>query len=149
MLPVEQIRARLDDRFRLLTGGSRTALPRQQTLRAAVDWSYGLLSEPERALFRRLSVFAGGWTTEAAEAIARPGRRRCGSLDLLGRLVDKSLVVLEAGPDPADVNVSGAWAGRFVMLETVHQYAGGEANPARRGRRGPPQPRRLLHCPGP
>jgi predicted ATPase/DNA-binding SARP family transcriptional activator len=69
VLPVEQIAARLDDRFRLLTGGSRSALPRQQTLRATLDWSYELLAEPERVLMRRLSVFAGGWTLEAAEVI--------------------------------------------------------------------------------
>jgi predicted ATPase/DNA-binding SARP family transcriptional activator len=69
VLSVEQIAARLDDRFRLLTGGSRTALPRQQTLRATLDWSYDLLPEPERALLRRLAVFAGGWTLEAAEAV--------------------------------------------------------------------------------
>ena len=68
-LSVEQIAARLDDRFRLLTGGSRTALPRQQTLKAAIDWSYDLLSEDEKTLLRRLSVFAGGWTLEAAEAV--------------------------------------------------------------------------------
>jgi class 3 adenylate cyclase len=68
-LPVEQIAARLDDRFRLLTGGSRTALPRQQTLRALIDWSYDLLSPEEQTLLRRLSVFAGGWTLEAAEAV--------------------------------------------------------------------------------
>jgi predicted ATPase/class 3 adenylate cyclase/Tfp pilus assembly protein PilF len=68
-LSVEAIAERLDDRFRLLTGGSRTALPRQQTLRALIDWSYDLLSEPERMLLRRLSVFAGGWTLEAAEAV--------------------------------------------------------------------------------
>ena len=68
-LTVEQLAARLDQRFRLLTGGSRTALPRQQTLRATVDWSYDLLSEPERRLFNRLSVFAGGWTLEAAETV--------------------------------------------------------------------------------
>src|SRR5437016_7711615 len=72
VLTVEQIAARLDDRFHLLTGGSRTALPRHQTLRAAVDWSYDLLSAQERALLRRLSTFAGGWTLEAAEAIC-PG----------------------------------------------------------------------------
>src|SRR6185503_13166368 len=95
-LPVEKLVARLDDRFRLLTGGSRTALPRQQTLRALIDWSYDLLSEAERALLRRLSVFAGGWTLEAAEAV-------CGGdaieewevLDLLTSLVEKSLVVYE------------------------------------------------------
>lgn len=68
-LSVEQISARLDDRFRLLTGGSRTALPRQQTLRAMIDWSYDLLSDDEKTLLRRLSVFAGGWTLEAAEAV--------------------------------------------------------------------------------
>ena len=68
-MPVEKIAERLDDRFRLLTGGSRTALPRQQTLRAMIDWSYDLLSEKEKTLLRRLSVFAGGWTLEAAEAV--------------------------------------------------------------------------------
>ena len=78
-LPVEQIAARLDDRFRLLTGGSRTALPRQQTLRALIDWSYDLLSDPEKTLLRRLAVFAGGWTLEAAEAVcAGRGRGRAG-----------------------------------------------------------------------
>ena len=69
MLSVEQIAARLDDRFRLLTGGSRAALPRQQTLRALVGWSYALLQDAERILFRRLSVFAGGWTLDAAESV--------------------------------------------------------------------------------
>ena len=69
-LAVEEIDARLDNRFRLLTGGSRTALPRQQTLRALIDWSYDLLSEQERALLQRLSVFAGGWTLAAAEQVA-------------------------------------------------------------------------------
>src|SRR4029077_21077644 len=68
-LSVEKLNERLDDMFRLLTGGSRTALPRQRTLRALIDWSYDLLSEPERSLLRRLSVFAGGWTLEAAEAV--------------------------------------------------------------------------------
>src|SRR6185437_3268516 len=72
-LPVEAIAARLDDRFLLLTGGDRTALPRQQTLRALIDWSYELLSEDERAVFRRLAVFAGGWTLEAAEAVCASG----------------------------------------------------------------------------
>src|SRR5205814_10600861 len=68
-LSVQQIAERLDDRFRLLTRGSRTALPHQQTLRALIDWSHDLLSEPERAVLRRLSVFAGGWTLEAAEEV--------------------------------------------------------------------------------
>jgi predicted ATPase/class 3 adenylate cyclase len=73
VLSIEQVAARLDDRFRLLTGGSRTALPRQQTLRATIDWSYDLLSEAERVLLRRLSVFAGGCTLEAAEAVCGDG----------------------------------------------------------------------------
>ena len=79
VLSPEQIAARLDDRFRLLTGGSRTALPRQQTLRALIDWSYDLLSEPERTLLRRLSVFAGGWTLEAAEAVCAGDLRQAQS----------------------------------------------------------------------
>ena len=96
VLSVEQIAARLDDRFRLLTGGPRTALPRQQTLRASIDWSHDLLTEPERALLRRLAVFAGGWTLEAAEAVcAGDGIERERVLDLLASLVDKSLVLAE------------------------------------------------------
>jgi predicted ATPase len=93
---VEQIAARLDDRFRLLTSGPRTALPRQQSLRATVDWSYDLLSEPERALLRRLSAFAGGWTFEAAEFVAAGnGVQPYAVLDLLAQLVEKSLVIAE------------------------------------------------------
>jgi predicted ATPase/class 3 adenylate cyclase len=105
----EQIAARLDDRFRLLTGGSRTALPRQQTLRALIDWSYDLLTEPECKLFRKFSVFAGGCTFEAAETI-------CSEMDvlnLLTQLVNKSLVAVE------DENGSP----RYRLLETVRQYA--------------------------
>jgi len=114
VLPVEQIVARLDDRFRLLTGGSRTALPRQQTLRALIDWSYDLLSEPERALLRRLSVFAGGWTLEAAETVGAGGEiEEWEVLDRLTALVDKSLVVVE--------EQSGET--RYRLLETVRQYA--------------------------
>ena len=95
---MDQLAARLDQRFRLLTGGSRAALPRQQTLRATLDWSYDLLSEPERRLFNRLSVFAGGWTLEAAEAVcAGDGIEPEDVLDLLLRLVRKSLVVAEEG----------------------------------------------------
>jgi non-specific serine/threonine protein kinase len=119
----EQIASHLDDRFKLLTGGSRTALPRQQTLRALIDWSYDLLPEDERSLLRRLSVFAGGWTYEAAEAV-------CSGLDvlnLLGQLVNKSLVAMDdEGGEP-----------RYRLLETVRQYARekllemGEAEPAR------------------
>jgi predicted ATPase len=114
-LTVEQIAARLDDRFRLLTGGSRTTLPRQQTLRAAIDWSFSLLSEPERVLLRRLSVFAGGWTLEAAEAVCVDDGTlpREDVLDLLVRLVDESLVLAEAQGGEA----------RYRMLETVRQYA--------------------------
>ncbi|HQY25321.1 MAG TPA: tetratricopeptide repeat protein, partial [Thermoflexales bacterium] len=105
----EQIASRLNDRFKLLTGGSRTALPRQQTLRALIDWSYDLLPESEKALLRRVSVFAGGWTFEAAEAV-------CDSddlLDALGRLVDKSLVAVDDGASDT----------RYRLLETVRQYA--------------------------
>jgi non-specific serine/threonine protein kinase len=109
VFPAEQIASRLDDRFKLLTGGSRTALPRQQTLRALIDWSYDMLSEAERALLRRLSVFAGGWIFEAAESI-------CNDLDvlsLLTQLVNKSLVTMDdEGDEP-----------RYRLLETVRQYA--------------------------
>jgi predicted ATPase len=102
VLSVEDIAARLDDRFRLLTTGSRVAPPRQQTLRATVQWSYDLLSPPERTLLERLSVFAGSWTLEAAEAVcAGDGIGAEQVLDVLGQLVDKSLVLplpSEAGP---------------------------------------------------
>jgi non-specific serine/threonine protein kinase len=129
-LPVDQLARRLDDRFRLLTGGSRTALPRQQTLRATLDWSHGLLDASEQALLRRLAVFAGGWTVEAAERVCAGGGLAAGDvLELLGRLVDKSLVLLEAA----------GGEGRYRLLETIRQYAGerlleaGEAE-ATRGR---------------
>src|SRR6266545_2324274 len=96
VLSLEEIAARLDDCFALLTGGQRTAVPRQRTLRATVDWSYGLLSEPERALLLRLSVFAGGWTFEAAESVgAGRGIETYAVLDLLSLLIDKSLVMAE------------------------------------------------------
>ncbi len=100
VLGIEQIAARLGNAFRLLTGGSRTALPRQQTLRALMDWSYNLLSDAERALLRRLSVFAGGWTLEAAEAIGADEDvagliQPDDVLDLLTQLVNKSLVSAE------------------------------------------------------
>jgi predicted ATPase/class 3 adenylate cyclase len=111
-LSVENIAVRLDDRFRLLTGGDRTALPRQQTLRALIGWSYDLLPPEERALFRRLSVFAGGWTLEAAEAVGANGEARAEDvLDLLTRLVEKSLIVVEAAGE------------RYRLLETVREYA--------------------------
>jgi predicted ATPase len=92
-MKVEQIAQRLDDRFRLLTGGGRTALPRHQTLRATIDWSHSLLTNQERTLFRRLSVFAGGWMIEAAEAVCTGnGLESSEVLDLLLHLVDKSLL---------------------------------------------------------
>jgi predicted ATPase/class 3 adenylate cyclase/Tfp pilus assembly protein PilF len=125
VLAVDQIAARLDDRFRLLTGGSRTALPRQQTLRATIDWSYELLSESERALLRRLSVFAGGFTLAALEAVcAGDGVSEEEILDLLARLVDKSLV-LTVEPGEAGSAGGASWGtdpGRFRLLETIRQY---------------------------
>jgi predicted ATPase/DNA-binding SARP family transcriptional activator len=111
LLSVGQIAARLDDRFRLLTGGSRTVLPRHQTLRALIDWSYDQLSEPERVLLRYLSVFAGGWTLEAAEAALAPNADEV--FDVLASLVDKSLVLAEGQPNGL----------RYRMLETVREYA--------------------------
>jgi non-specific serine/threonine protein kinase len=121
-LSPEQIAERLKDRFGLLTGGSRTALPRQQTLRAALDWSHDLLSDAERVLFRRLSVFAGGWSLAAAEQVtAHPadvGHSRAligrnDVADLLSALIDKSLVVVDARAGEA----------RYHVLETVRAYA--------------------------
>jgi len=118
VLSVEQISERLDDRFRLLTGGSRTALERHQTLRAAIDWSYGLLSSPVQTLFRRLSVFVNGWSLEGAEMICSDeiegdGIRGEDILDLLTQLVNKSLVIAETSQCES----------RYRMLETVRQYA--------------------------
>jgi len=115
MLSVEQLVERLDDRFRLLTGGGRSALPRHRTLRAVLDWSHGLLSESERALFRRLSLFVGGFTLESAEAVCSieplaPGQ----VLEVLSELVDKSMVLVSRA-DPTRV--------RYGMLETVGHYA--------------------------
>jgi predicted ATPase/DNA-binding SARP family transcriptional activator len=118
-LGVQAIAARLDDRFRLLTGGSRTALPRQQTLRAVVDWSWELLSEPERAMLRRLAVFSGGCTLDAAEEVCGPAATGGpeppgGALEVIARLVDKSLLLaaLGEGGEP-----------RYQLLETVRAYA--------------------------
>ena len=116
VLSVDQISKRLDDRFRLLTGGARTALPRQQTLRALIDWSYNILEENERLLLRRLSVFAGGWTLEAAEEVCEGDEiESFDVLDLLSQLVNKSLVVV------TDKSKSGET--RYRMLETIRQYA--------------------------
>ena len=112
-LPVDQIDARLDDRFTLLQGGNRGALPRHQTLRALVDWSHDLLTEPEQALWRRLSVFAGGFTLEAAEAVGAGDLIPTADvLPLLSHLVSKSLVLAEPSRDQQ----------RFRMLETIRQY---------------------------
>ncbi|MEU9190069.1 BTAD domain-containing putative transcriptional regulator [Streptomyces sp. NPDC048484] len=111
MLTPRQIADRLDDRFRLLTSGSRTALPRQQTLRAVVDWSWDLLDESEHTVLREASVFAGGWDLEAAEAVCTGP-----VAGIVGALVDKSLVVATPGPR----GISGM---RYRMLETIHEYA--------------------------
>ena len=112
-LPVEAIAARLDDRFRLLTGGARTALPRQQTLRALLDWSWHLLDVPEQRLLRRLAVFSGGWTLEAAESVCVEGGVEAWQvLDGHDSLVAKSLI---------QVDDQGSEA-RYSLLETVRQY---------------------------
>ncbi len=113
-LSLDEIVGSLHDRFRLLTGGARTAVRRQQTLRASVDWSHALLTEPERILFRRLAVFLGGFDLDAAQAVAGDAEvERYQILDQLALLVDKSLVVAE--------NTSGRT--RYRLLETVRQYA--------------------------
>ncbi len=132
VLSVDQIAARLDDRFHLLTAGARKTFPRHQTLQATMDWSYDLLSAPERTVLRRLSVFAGGWTLEAAEAICpSDGLEAFDILDVLTQLVDKSLVAAETPDGEA----------RYRLLETVRQYAhdrlqeSGEADDARRRHR--------------
>ena len=132
MLSVEQLASRLEDSLKLLTGGERTAEPRHRTLRATLEWSHELLSEPEQMLFGRLSVFAGGWTLEAAEEVCSgEGIEEGDVLDLLTKLVDKSLVVAEASP-----GVEGEL--RFRMLEPIRQYGqerleeSGEADATRR-----------------
>ena len=128
VLSVEQLASRLDESFDLLTGSNRTTMPRQRTLRAAIDWSYELLGDRERIVFRRLSVFAGGFTLEAAEAVSTGGDiERDEILDLLTRLVDKSLLL------------AMDWDGeaRYRLLETVGQYGqerlqeSGEAEPVK------------------
>ena len=113
-LPVEQIAARLDDRFRLLTGSSRITVPRHQTLRQTIDWSHDLLAEDERAVFRRLAAFVGGYSLEAAEVVcAGTPVEPEAILDILSRLVDKSLLVAEMDADEA----------RYRQLETIREYA--------------------------
>jgi non-specific serine/threonine protein kinase len=117
-MPAAELEARLDERFALLTGGSRTGLPRQQTLRAMVDWSWELLTGPERAVLARLSVFAGGFTLPAAEAVAAGPQIPPGEVvGHLGALVDKSLVQFDD---------TGSRPGRYRLLETVRQYAAGQ-----------------------
>ena len=131
-LSVQAIAERLKDRFRLLVSGDQTVLPRQRTLRALIDWSFELLSEPERTIFRRLSVFAGGWTLDSAEAVcADDGLDAMEVLDLLAQLVQKSLVVMEPG---------GA---RYRMLETVRAY--GAEKLAEAGDEAPARGRHVAH----
>jgi non-specific serine/threonine protein kinase len=129
-LSLEQISERLGGSLELLTHGGRTAVPRQQTLKGALDWSHDLLSEPERVLFRRLSTFAGGWILEASEAVgAGDGVEEGEVLDLLYGLAEKSLVVAK-GSDQGGV--------RYRLLEPIRQYAlekleeSGEAEAAKR-----------------
>jgi predicted ATPase/DNA-binding CsgD family transcriptional regulator len=119
-LSPDEILDGLRDRFHLLTGGARTAVPRQQTLRASVDWSHELLTQPERVLFRRLAVFSGGFDLEAAEVVAAGAQggadlERERILDTLTLLVDKSLVIAEADNDQTRT--------RYRLLETMRQYA--------------------------
>jgi predicted ATPase/DNA-binding CsgD family transcriptional regulator len=123
VLSVEQIASRLEDSFGLLTGGSRTALARHRTLRSTIDWSYELLSQKEQILFRRLAVFAGGFTLEAAEAVcAGEGLEQDAVLDLLTPLVDKSLVLMAQQQQGVEA--------RYRLLETVRQYAQEKLNEA-------------------
>ena len=130
-LAVEEVLARLQDRFALLTSGTRTILPRHRTLRALIDWSYDLLDDEEQALLRYLSVFSGGWTLEAAQTIGAPpeaGEQPVSAdvLNCLTALVDKSLVI-------ADAQGSAA---RYRMLETVRQYSGERLREKRVGESG-------------
>jgi predicted ATPase/class 3 adenylate cyclase len=114
VLSIPDLAQRLDERFRLLTGGRRTALPRQQTLRALIDWSYDLLSEQEKALLRRVGVFAGGWTLEAAESVCTDDAlKTVDMLDLSSSLVEKSLVVADLDGE----------ATRYRLLESTRAYA--------------------------
>jgi non-specific serine/threonine protein kinase len=121
ILSVEEIRARLDDRFRLLTGGSRAALGRQQTLLATIQWSYDHLAPDQRQLLRRLSVFVGGWTLGGAVRVAGEQQDEYAVLDLLAYLVDHSLVTTRRAEGGTT---------RYSMLETVRQYAHDRLNEA-------------------
>ena len=112
-LPVDELADRMQDRFALLTTGPRTAEARQRTLRATVDWSYDLLSEPERVLLRRLSVFRGAWSLDAVHAVAGEDLDRTDVVDTLSRLVERSLVAVDRHGDQ-----------RYHLLETIREYAG-------------------------
>ncbi|MEO6695206.1 MAG: hypothetical protein ABIY50_02380, partial [Ignavibacteria bacterium] len=119
ILTVSSICERLDNRFKLLTGGKRTALPRQQTLKALIDWSYDLLSEDEKILWGRLSVFSGGWTLESAEKICSDENiSEEQILDLLSALSEKSIIVYDSDKD------------RYRILETLKQYGEERINEA-------------------
>ncbi len=121
----EQIAIQLNECFRILTGGSRTALPRQQTMRASMDWSWDLLTDPERLLLQRLSVFAGGWTLEAAEFVCNGAGLEMNRVsEGLIQLAEKSLVMVDQG--------SGS-AGRYHLLDTIRQYAGEKLSEAGEG----------------
>ncbi|MBL0106310.1 MAG: tetratricopeptide repeat protein [Ignavibacteria bacterium] len=110
VLPLEKICEKLEDRFKLLTGGKRTALPRQQTLKALIDWSFDLLSENEKNLWKRLSVFSGGWTFDAAEEICRDDKIDNEVIDILSSLTEKSIINYNEENE------------RFGMLQTIRQY---------------------------
>src|SRR5512137_2736707 len=115
IFPPEQIAIQLNECFRILTGGSRSALPRQQTIRASMDWSWDLLADPERILLQRLSVFTGGWTLEAAGFVCNgDGMEMDRVSEGLIQLVEKSLVMVDQG---------SASAGRYHLLDTIQQYA--------------------------
>lgn len=114
VLSIEQIHTKLNDRFRFLTGGARTSLERHRTLRAAMEWSYNLLKPEEKVLLQMVSVFAGGWTLESAAFVCGEGMDEFEALDLLTRLVEKSMVQVQETPDHER---------RFRLLETVRQFA--------------------------
>jgi predicted ATPase/class 3 adenylate cyclase len=117
VLAPRQLAQKLDERFHVLTGGSRTALPRQQTMRALIDWSYDLLTQKEQQLFRKLAVFAGGWTLETASQVcageSEASLEAWEVLELISSLVDKSLVLVEPAAEQE----------RYVLLESIRQYA--------------------------
>jgi len=134
-MSVDEVSRRLDHRFGLLTGGSRTAMPRHRTLRSLIDWSYDLLSDPEKAMLERVSVFSGGWTLEAAEQVcAADGIAATDVLDLLTSLSDKNLIVV----------VDHRAATRYGLLETIRHYAA--ARLTDNGVESLFQARHLVHC---